>query len=361
MRIFRELCCIHCLFDIKQQERPVKQNQHHRSICMVLGLCSLLSYSAIAQTVSVRDDELQDLVRAASASDREVWWPAIRKLGVLASGDPALRDKIWRRAHVNTLGMKFVRVEGGEFTMGPDMQRLFDIQKAHKVKITKAFYMSVTEVTNEQFKKVFPAHLPDTKYSPDADSPAVRISWKQAAEFCKRLSEREGATYRLPTEAEWEYACRAGTTTLYSFGTLATAMPQYGWCMGDQTRAASVATLQPNDWGIYDMHGNVFEWVSDWYSHYYYLECSKHGTVQDPKGPDRDWRHPSEHRPFWLRRRSTHVLRSCGWQVDNALACTCTARFPLPIFNKKPFTPGVGMREAIGFRIVREMSDSDSR
>ena len=87
---------------------------------MVLGLCSLLSCSAIAQTVSVRDDELQDLVRAASASDRDVWWAAAQQLGALASGNPVLRDEIWRRAHVNALGMKFVRVEGGEFTMGPD-------------------------------------------------------------------------------------------------------------------------------------------------------------------------------------------------------------------------------------------------
>jgi len=362
MRIFmfiRRLSLVRCLLDIKQQKFPVRQNQHHHRTCMVLGLCSLLSYSAIAQTVPVKDNGLQDLVRAASASDRDVWWAAAQQLGALASGNPVLRKEIWRRAHVNTLGMRFIRAEGGEFTMGPDWHRLFDFQRAHKVKITKPFYIAVTEVTNEQFMKVFPQYRLDATYSPDPDSPAVRISWKQAAEFCRLLSEREGATYRLPTEAEWEYACRAGSTTLYGFGASVSKMPQYGWCMGEHTRAAPVAQLLPNDWGIYDMHGNVFEWVSDWYSHYYYSECLKQGTVQDPKGPDREWRHPSEDRPFTVR--STHVLRSSGWLVDNAEACTCTARFPLPTINKIPFTPGPGMRETIGFRVVREMSDSDSR
>ena len=350
MRIFmliRRLSLVRCLLDIKQQKRPLRQNQHHRSVCMVLGLCSLLSCSAIAQTVPVRDDELQDLVRAASASDREVWWPAVRRLGALASGDVTMRDEVWRRTHVNTLGMKFVRVEPRTFSMGPDWHRIFNLHRAHKVRITKPFFMGLTEVTNAQFATLFPNHSADAKYSPDPDSPAVRISWNQAAEFCKLLSEREGATYRLPTEAEWEYACRAGTTTLYSFGASVTEMPKYGWCMGNRTRAAPVAQLHPNDWGIYDMHGNVFEWVSDYFSDEYYAVCAAKGTVDDPEGPeDSGW---------------SHVLRSCGWQVDNAPACTCTARFPLPTFNKKPFTPGPGMRETIGFRVVREMSDSDSR
>jgi len=357
MRIFRKSLLVHCLFDILPQKRPARWTQHPCRICIVLGLCSLLSYSAIAQTVSVGNDELEDLVRAASASDREVWWPAARDLGTLASSNVTMRDWIWRRTHVNTLGMKFVRVEAGEFTMGPDWHRLFDYQSAHKVKITKPYYVAVTEVTNEQFMKLFPKYRLDATYSPDPDSPAVRISWKQAAEFCKLLSEREGATYRLPTEAEWEYACRAGTTTLYSFGASVTEMPRYGWCMDEHTKSAPVATLQPNDWGIYDMHGNVFEWVSDWYSSYYYSECSKQGIIHDPKGPGRDWSHPSEKRPMTVR--SSHVLRSSGWLVDNAEACTCTARFPLPTLDKKPFTPGPGMREMVGFRVVREASDAE--
>ena len=169
----------------------MKQNQHHGSTCMILGLFSLLSYSAIAQTVSVRNDELQDLVRAASASDRDVSWTTIRQLGVLASGDPALRDEIWRRVHVNTLGMKFVRVEPGTFIMGPDAHRIFDIQIAHSVTITKPFYIAVTEVTNEQFMKLFSQYRADATYSPDPDSPAVRI-------LCRQISGRRRACSQPP-------------------------------------------------------------------------------------------------------------------------------------------------------------------
>jgi len=359
MRIFRSLCLVNRLFDSRQRERHSRQNQHLRSNCIVLRLCPVLLHLALAQMVCAEVDELQDLVCAASASDRENWWPAVQRLGALASEDPAVRDEVWRRAQVNTLGMRFVRAEPGTFTMGPDRHRIFDSQKAHKVRITKPLFIGVTEVTNAQFAVLFPNHNADAKYSSDPDSPAVRISWDEADEFCKLLSTREGATYRLPTEAEWEYACRAGRKTQYSFGMFAGKMREYGWCMGDDTTAPVVAQLKPNDWGLYDMHGNVFEWVSDWHSDYYYSECAKAGTVQDPKGPDREWRRPSEKRPFTVQ--STHVLRSCGWQVDNAPACRCTARFPLPILDKKPFAGDkVGMRDTIGFRVVREVSDSDA-
>ncbi len=302
---------------------------------------------ANAQSISVSNDELDSLKRAVCASERETWWPAVHRLGILASEDDALRDEIWHRAHVNTLGMRFVRIEPGTFTMGPDMHRVFANQTPHQVKITRPFFMAVTEVTNDQFRAVFPDHRADQKYSPDGDSPAVRITWKQADAFCKRLSDQEGAVYRLPTEAEWEYACRAGRTTWYSFGSLAVGMEKYGWCLGDRTSAAPVALLLPNDWGLYDMHGNAFEWVQDYHSNDYYSWCAAQGTTIDPQGPVSG---------------STHVLRSSGWQVDNAMACTCTARFPLPTFNKRPFdADAVGMRETIGFRIVREASDVEAQ
>jgi len=312
----------------------------------VVVLCNLFLHSAVGQLHEVDNDQLSELVRSASARERAIWWSATEQLGVLARGDPTLREEIWRRAHVNTLGMRFVRVEPGTFTMGPDLHRIVSVQKAHQVKITKAFYLAATEVTNEQFSNVFRSHLPDINYSPDADSPVVRVSWEKASEFCRILSEREDAQYRLPTEAEWEYACRAGTKTLYSYGKLAQEMSQYGWCLGGHTRAAPVGTLKPNAWGIYDMHGNVFEWVHDFFSDEYYAECARQGIVQDPLGPDRG---------------STHVLRSCGWQVENNhLVCTCTARLPMPIFNKRPFDR-VGMLEGVGFRIVREPSKNQSR
>ena len=308
--------------------------------------CLLCSCRATAQSNSSGATRIDELVQFASAPEREEWWAAAKQLGALASRDAALREEIWRRARVNTLGMKFVRVEPGNFTMGPDVHRIFNIQIAHAVRITESFFIATTEVTNEQFSEIFPAHRADTTYSPDAGSPVVHITWKQAVAFCKVLSEREGTTYRLPTEAEWEYACRAGTRTWYSFGAHWGQMPEYGWCMDDHTKAGLVASLRPNPWGIYDMHGNVFEWVGDWFSNDYYASCAKEGIVEDPQGPEAG---------------RSHVLRSCGWQVDNAPACTCTARFPLPVLDKKPFTPGPGMRNTIGFRIVREASTNDPR
>ena len=308
--------------------------------------CSSFSCKASAQTAAPIADQVDDLVAASSSLDRQVWWSASEALGVLATREPALRDAIWNRASVNTLGMKFVRVGSGTFTMGPDAHRLFDIQKAHEVKIGHACYMGLTEVTNEQLSAILPPHHPDSGFSPEPDSPAVNVTWEQAVEFCKRLSELEGAKYRLPTEAEWEYACRAGTSTPYSFGTDPKLMMDYGRCLADHFAAAPVASLRPNPWGIYDMHGNVFEWVSDWFSRDYYSDCEKKGMVEDPTGPESG---------------GSHVLRSCGWQVDNARACTCAARFPLPTLDKKPFAPGPGMRETIGFRVVREIATRSDR
>lgn len=194
-------------------------------------------------------------------------------------------------------------------------------------------------MTNAQYQQMFPQFKVDAEYSPDPASPAVRVSWKDAVRFCKLLSGKENVVYRLPTEAEWEYACRAGTKTLYSFGFKPDRLPEFAWCNYVNGRASPVAMLKPNAWGIYDMHGNAFEWVSDWYSRSYYSECAAKGTVQDPKGPQRGW---------------THVLRGGGWQVRNPLALTSTFRIPLPTFDRRPFSPDpVGLRQTIGFRVVR--------
>ena len=99
-------------------------------------------------------------------------------------------------------------------------------------------------------------------------------------EFCRKLSEKEGLEYRLPTEAEWEYACRAGTTTVYSFGDDVSELARYGWFSSNSGRTTHpVGGKRPNAWGLYDMHGNVFEWCQDWYGDY------PSGSVTDPTGP----------------------------------------------------------------------------
>ncbi len=293
--------------------------------------------------------ELATLVRETRSSDRERWWPGVKTLGEIARNQGTLRARIWSQAHVNTLGMKFIEILPGTFSMGPDTHRVFNVQIAHDVTLTRGFFVSATEVTNAQFKRLFPEFESDATYSPDPDSPAVNITWEMADRFCKLLLEKEGATYRLPTEAEWEYACRAGSTSRYCFGDETSHLSQYAWCDESVGRASAVAMLKPNLWGVYDMHGNVFEWVADWYSNGYYSECAAKGKVQDPTGPTTDGHSPT---------RWSHVLRSGPWASRNPMACTCTARFPRPLLDRVPFDPNpVKMSQLIGFRIIRELDD----
>lgn len=302
-----------------------------------------------APIITVEADELDKLIRLSQSDERSQWWPTVEHLGKIADMDDAIRDKIWVRAKVNTLGMKFAEVPPGTFVMGPDTHRICDIQKAHPIEITQGYFMAVTEVTNTQFQQLSPKFEADSRYSPDPDSPAVNVSWEDADRFCKLLSQKEGVLYRLPTEAEWEYACRAGTKTLFCFGEDPTKLAQYGWY--DYARcgkASRVAMLKPNDWGIYDMHGNAVEWVFDWYSKTYYSECAVKGIVQDPKGPEQGRTLP------YLT--PTHVLRGGGWPARNPLACSSTARCPLPRFDRAPFSNDeAGFKQVVGFRVVREL------
>ena len=158
--------------------------------------------------------------------------------------------------YVNSVGITMKLIKPGAFMMGSFMGGgPANEYPAHKVTITKPFYIGVYEVTGRQYSKIMGGA--------DTPSPRVNISWNDAMTFCKRLSEREGVTYTLPTEAQWEYACRAGTATKYSFG-------------NGYNKAAA---RQPNPWGLYDMHGNVWEWCQDWYGGY------ASGHVTDPKGP----------------------------------------------------------------------------
>jgi len=296
-----------------------------------------LSGAKVPQEQIKNIDELVDMSRS---KDRAEWWGAVQKLGETAKAGRETRELVWDRAAVNSAGMKFVKIDPGRFTMGPDKHRVFNVQPAHDVHISNGYFISVTEVTNAQFQEVDKKFKPDEKYSPRPDSPATNISWEEARDFCESLSKREGVEYRLPTEAEWEFACRAGSDTLYSFGDGIEDLSRYAWFDRAAACASPVALLRPNAWGLFDMHGNVFEWVSDWYSDSYYSACAEKGLVQNPTGPSRG---------------RTHVLRGGAWNVSNCSALTSAARFPLPVFDKKPFSKDVGVRKVIGFRIVREV------
>lgn len=191
----------------------------------------------------------------------------------------------------NSLGMKLVPIANGKFQMGSLFREegYQFAEQRHEVTLTRDYYMGAFEVTQAQYSKLMgnnPSKFQgDTVNNVDSSNhPVDQASWEDAVEFCKRLSElpeekAAGRVYRLPTEAEWEYACRAGSNAPFSFGGLE-LYDDYGWfssnCKGV---SQAVGKKEPNAWGLYDMHGNVMEWCSDWAGDY------PEGTVIDPTGP----------------------------------------------------------------------------
>ncbi|MEO2015144.1 MAG: SUMF1/EgtB/PvdO family nonheme iron enzyme, partial [Fuerstiella sp.] len=175
----------------------------------------------------------------------------------------------------NSIGMQFKLLPGGTFTMGEGGE-------AHKAMLTKPFELGVYEVTQEQYEQVM-GSTPSKFKGPQ--NPVEKVSWNDAVEFCRKLSDLPseksgGYVYRLPTEAEWEYACRAGTTTKYSFGDSESELGDYAWYdKNSGRRPHPVGGKKPNGWGLYDMHGNVWEWCQDWYGKY------PSGSVTNPTGP----------------------------------------------------------------------------
>jgi len=193
------------------------------------------------------------------------------------------------KEYSNCVGMKMVGIEAGRFLMGQERgtdlplsltygDRYFmggevDEQPVHWVTISKGFYMSATEVTNaqyEQFDASHKAYRGKMGLSKGDNEAVVFVSWHDAVRFCQWLSEREGKTYRLPTEAQWEYACRAGTRTVFNTGNTLPEIYQKSQKHRAEPKAVStvVGRTPANAWGLYDMHGNVEEWCSDWYGPY---------------------------------------------------------------------------------------------
>ena len=163
----------------------------------------------------------------------------------------------------------FVEIPAGTFMMGSDgYYESFDREKpVHEVTLTKPFLMMKTEVTQAQWYAVMGTR--PSRFTGD-QLPVESVSWNDVQEFIKKLNETCSGCYRLPTEAEWEYAARAGSSTAYSFGDNEEDLAQYGWYgeRWDEGSTHPVGEKQPNQWGLYDMHGNVWEWVADGYGDY---------------------------------------------------------------------------------------------
>ena len=236
----------------------------------------------------------------------------------------------------NALDMKMIRLPGGSFRMGSPAEepgRSEDEGPAHEVIIFGPFYISAAEVTVSQYQKLT-GHSPSTKASQarqSADLPVDSVTWYEAVEFCKLLSMREakrrtGWAYRLPTEAEWEYACRAGTSTPFSFGPSLISGKEAVFRPGEgdppsENGKERVAPILPgkvgetaaNPFGLYDLHGNVWEWTADWYGRYPGSE-----PRTNPTGPDGG---------------DFKVLRGGAWDEPSA-RCRSAARNKLPPGSK---------------------------
>ncbi len=163
----------------------------------------------------------------------------------------------------------FILIKAGSFMMGDE-----DEQPIHKVTIDYDFYMSKYQVTFEEYDFFCEATGKEKPFNSNVGRgkrPIVNVSWEDVTEYCEWRSQKEGKVYRLPTEAEWEYACRAGTTTEWSFGDDELELAQYAWFIGSDLKDFThpVGTKKPNPWGLYDMHGNVREWCEDvWANNY---------------------------------------------------------------------------------------------
>ena len=169
----------------------------------------------------------------------------------------------------NSIGMKLKLIPAGEFQMGSpaNEEDREDDEHHHRVRITKPFYLGVYEVTQGQWEAVMETRpWSDKGYVKEGpDYAASYVSWDAAREFCELLSKREGKTYRLPTEAEWEYSCRGGTTTAYHFGNNASRLGEYAWydvnaSDVDEQYSHRVGQKKANPFGLHDMHGNVLPW-----------------------------------------------------------------------------------------------------
>ncbi len=200
----------------------------------------------------------------------------------------------------NAIGMKLRVIPPGTFAMGEG-------GRGREVTLTRPFMLGAYEVTQEQYEKVMDIN---PSLSKGGIKPVENVSWEDAVKFCRKLSElpsekAAGRIYRLPTEAQWEHACRSGTQTTYSFGDDESKLGDYGWFRDNSNgRTHPCGVKQPNAWGLSDMHGNVWEWCNDWFGSY------PSGSVTDPKGPQSG---------------SSHVLRGASFG-DYAVDCRSASR-----------------------------------
>lgn len=252
----------------------------------------------------------------------------------------------------NSIGMELVEIPAGKFLMGSpdeDEDARDDERPQHLVRITKPFLIGRYEVTQAEYEKVtgtnpswFSASGGGARKVEGLDTsrfPVEQVSWEQAVEFCQKLSElpvekSAGRVYRLPTEAEWQYCCRAGTTTKFHYGDSLTStqaningrFPYGGAPRGPYLgRTTTVGSYEPNAFGLYDMHGNIAEMCADWFGRDYYEQS----PTDDPQGPEKG---------------ADRMVMGGSWSADG-FRCRCA--------HRRSNAPS-GLAQYFGFRVVCE-------
>lgn len=236
------------------------------------------------------DTSHPEYVRVVQAVTSHIGEPAVRitePAGETASPEPVEERPSPESRWTNSIGIEFALIQPGEFIMGSNNGR--DNEKPpHRVRISQPFYMGVTPVTQVQWEIVMESN--PSHFKGDSQRPVESVSWNDVQKFIAKLKEHEpGFTYRLPSEAEWEYAARAGSTTNYCYGDDEARLGEYAWYeVNSGGTTHPVAQLKPNAWNLYDVHGNVWEWIYDWYANYSIATADATATsaVVDPDGPE---------------------------------------------------------------------------
>jgi len=247
-----------------------------------------------------------------------------------------------QRAFTNSIGMKFVLILEGSFVMGSrlaieELLRRFGGEKgwyewekpSHSVRIKRSFYLQSAPVTQGQWQRLMgnnPSHFKDC----GENCPVEKVSWEDARQFIKKLNEVEKTEdYRLPSEAEWEYACQGSSDAEFSFGDEVERLYEFAWYSknsGDKTHP--VGDKEPNGWGLYDMHGNVWEWVEDdWHDSYEGAPDDGRAWIDSPRG-------------------SARVIRGGGWYND---ALVCRSAFRASLWSESRYS-------LVGFRLSRSVA-----
>ena len=306
---------------------------------MLLGtLMGALVYFAIWESHKLVHPKLRPvflIIPAVLAIASALIWPRIE---VRLSGQRLIGSSI--QEHTNGLtagqvetfgGIPFVWIPPGTFRMGsfPDETGRHDDEDPHIVVLTKGFWLGKTEVTQAQWKSVMGNN--PSAFADDA-APVENVTWKDCADFIDKLNKIGPYGFRLPTEAEWEFACRAGSLGVYSFGNDARELNAHAWYKDTSgTSTHPVGLKSANAWGLHDMHGNVWEWCQDYYDAY------PAKRITDPTGPAYGQR---------------HVLRGGAWSTE-ASDCRCARRF---VFLEGYFLP----TNNLGLRLARDLEPEET-